>query len=170
MTYPRLEHAITLVRPRVFVVQVAGLVKNPDGHRVTALTRVSRVIALAGGRASGGSQTRIEVRRQGKVIVANLLPFYLFGDRAQNPRLLEGDVVYVPPIAKEASVSGAVNRPGSYELQDGQTLGDLIDRPAACRARRARSRGCRSRGAWAATGSRRASSRRRPTARCARCR
>ncbi|MBI5479158.1 MAG: SLBB domain-containing protein [Deltaproteobacteria bacterium] len=125
-TYPRLNAGLTLVRPRSFVVQVAGLVKVPDAYHATALTRVSRIIQLAGGRAPGGSQSKIEVRRQGKVITANLQPFYLKGDRSQNPFVIEGDVVYVPPSDFEVMVAGGVYRPGSYELDGDRTLGELF--------------------------------------------
>jgi protein involved in polysaccharide export with SLBB domain len=124
--YPKLNAGLTLVRPRHFLVHVAGLVKVPEAYQVTALTRVSRVIQLAGGRAPGGTQAKIQVRRQGKVVLANLQPFYLKGDRSQNPFVLEGDVVYVPPADLEVSVAGGVYRPGSYELDAGATLDDLF--------------------------------------------
>jgi polysaccharide biosynthesis/export protein len=125
-TYPRLNAGLTLARPRSFVVHVAGLVKVPEAYKATALTRVSHIIQLAGGRAPGGSQSRIEVRRQGKVQIANLQPFYLKGDRSQNPFVVEGDVIYVPPADFEVSITGGVHRPGSYELDADHTLGALF--------------------------------------------
>jgi polysaccharide biosynthesis/export protein len=125
-TYPRLNAGLTLARPRTFVVHVAGLVKVPDGYQATALTRVSRIVQLAGGRAPGGSQSKIEVRRQGKKILANLQPFYLKGDRSQNPFVIEGDVVFVPPSDLEVMITGGVYRPGSYELNGDHTLGELF--------------------------------------------
>jgi protein involved in polysaccharide export with SLBB domain len=124
--YPRLSNGLVLLAPRRFLVQVAGLVKNPEAYEVTALTRVSAVIARAGGRLPGASQRRIEVRRAGKVLLADLQPFYLEGDRRSNPYLLEGDVVYVRPAVREVTVEGAVHRPGTYELADEGTYGELI--------------------------------------------
>jgi protein involved in polysaccharide export with SLBB domain len=125
-TYPRLSAGLTLVRPRSFVVQVAGLVRTPEAYQVTALTRVSRIIQLAGGRAPGGTQTKIQIRRRGKVILADLQPFYLKGDRSRNPFVLEGDVVYVPPTDNEVAIAGGVYRQGTYELDDDDTLGALF--------------------------------------------
>jgi polysaccharide biosynthesis/export protein len=125
--YPRLQHGIVLLKPRTFLVQVAGLVRDPNAFAVSATTRVGRVLTFAGGRLPGGSLRRIEVRRQGKVLTADLQRFYQQGDKTRNPYLLEGDVVYVPPAELEARLEGAVHRPGSYELLPGGTLADLIE-------------------------------------------
>jgi protein involved in polysaccharide export with SLBB domain len=123
--YPRLKYGLMLLQPRRFVIHVAGLVKNPEAYAVTALTRVSAVLTLAGGRAPGGSIRNIQVRRAGAVILADLVPFLQLGDRSQNPFVLEGDVIYVPPARLEVAIDGAVYRPGAYELRAG-TLEELL--------------------------------------------
>ncbi|SVD79436.1 uncharacterized protein METZ01_LOCUS432290, partial [marine metagenome] len=50
----------------------------------------------------------------------------LKGDTSNDKRLMQGDVVFIPPIAKTAGISGEVGRSGIYELKENETLGDLI--------------------------------------------
>ena len=39
---------------------------------------------------------------------------------------MSGDVVFIPPITKKVGILGAVERPGIYELIEGETAQDLI--------------------------------------------
>src|SRR5205807_1337658 len=66
-------------------------------------------------------------RRDGTLIRADLLLFTLTGDVKYNPHLLDGDVVRVPFEELAASIDGAVNRPGRYELVATRDLAELID-------------------------------------------
>ena len=68
------------------------------------------VAASAG--AAGGVGT-------GKVEPVDLLLFPLFGDRTKDPVLLDGDWLHVPLAARAVTVTGGVNRPGTYELFEG---------------------------------------------------
>jgi protein involved in polysaccharide export with SLBB domain len=45
----------------------------------------------------------------------------------RNPLLLDGDTLYVPTRALTVQVTGAVQRPGSYELTDTNTLAELLE-------------------------------------------
>lgn len=126
VVYPRLKHGLTLLQPRVFLVHVTGLVKEPDLYSVTALTRVGNLVKQAGGRLPGGSMRLIEVRRGGKTLIADLQRYNATADRSANPQLLEGDVVHVPAAVLAVSVEGAVRRGGSYELRAGD-LAELLD-------------------------------------------
>src|SRR5262245_4191981 len=46
--YPSLRGALVLVRPRMFLVRVAGAVGRPGAYRATPLTRVSTLVQRAG--------------------------------------------------------------------------------------------------------------------------
>ncbi|MFH0900190.1 MAG: SLBB domain-containing protein [Pseudomonadota bacterium] len=125
--YPRLSYGLILLKPRTFLVNVAGLVRSPEAYQATALTRVSVVITAAGGVLPGGSIRQIQVRRGEQRIVADLQPYYRGGDRTFNPYLLEGDVVFVAPADREVAIEGAVHRPGSYELTGAGTVEELFE-------------------------------------------
>ena len=50
----------------------------------------------------------------------------LKGDTSNDIRLMQGDVIFIPPITKTAGLAGEVTRPGIYELKQNETLGELI--------------------------------------------
>ena len=50
----------------------------------------------------------------------------LNGDTSADEPLQPGDVIFVPVVEKQVSISGAVRRPAKYELRSGETLTDVI--------------------------------------------
>src|SRR5207253_1813250 len=100
-----------------FLVQIVDDVPRPASYPARAIDRVATIIARAGGFGPNASKRRIEIRRRnGAVIRADLLLYTLTGNVKYNPYLLDGDVVRVPFEELGASIGGAVNRPGHYEL------------------------------------------------------
>jgi len=126
--YPRLSFDVTLAEPRTFLVQVVDDAARPGSFPARAIDRVAAVIARAGGFGPNASKRRVEIRRRdGRVLTADLLLYTLTGDLKFNPYLLDGDVVRVPFEELAASIGGAVNRPGRYELVKTRDLAELMD-------------------------------------------
>jgi polysaccharide biosynthesis/export protein len=126
--YPRLSFEVTLAEARTFLVQVVDAVASAGSYPARGIDRVASVIARAGGFATGASKRRIEIRRRcGEVVHADLLLYALTGDVKHNPFVLDGDVVRVPFEDLAASISGAVNRPGRYELVGTRDLAELVE-------------------------------------------
>lgn len=125
--YPRLSFDVVVAEPRTFVVQVVDAVGKPGSYPARAVDRLATIVARAGGVAATGSTRRIEIRRRGgEVLRPDLLLFALTGDVKHNPFLLDGDVVRVPFVEVAASIGGAVNRPGRYELVGTKDLVELL--------------------------------------------
>ncbi len=125
--FPRLSFDVALAEPRTFLVQLVDDVARPGSYPARAIDRVGTLIARAGGFGPNASQRRVEIRRRdGKVLGADLLLYGLTGDVKHNPHLLDGDVVRVPFEDLAASVFGAVNRPGRYELTGTRDLVELV--------------------------------------------
>jgi protein involved in polysaccharide export with SLBB domain len=125
--YPRLEVSLTLVRPRVFLVHVTGAVTRPGTYRAGPMTRVSALLPRAGGALAAGSLRRVEIRRGGaQPIVADLVRFSNLGESDCNPTVLDGDTIFVPTRGLTVEVTGAVARPGRYELVGEPTLDELL--------------------------------------------
>jgi protein involved in polysaccharide export with SLBB domain len=125
--YPRLETSLTLIRPRTFLVHVTGAVVRPGTYPANPMTRVSAILPRAGGTLPSGSMRRIEIRRNGELLKADLLRFQLFGQVDQDPLLLDGDTLYVPAQQLSAEALGGVRRPGRYELIGSRTLDELLE-------------------------------------------
>ncbi|WP_176062238.1 polysaccharide biosynthesis/export family protein [Anaeromyxobacter diazotrophicus] len=126
--YPRLSFDVTLAEPRTFLVQVVDDVARPGSYPSRAIERVAAAIGKAGGFGPSASKRRVEVRRRdGTVLTADLLLYTLTGDLKFNPYLLDGDVVRVPFEELAATIGGAVNRPGRYELVKTRDLAELVE-------------------------------------------
>ena len=126
--YPNLHTNVTLVRPRTFQVNIVGAVARPGPYPATALTRVSSLIPNALPLPTASTR-RVEIRRKGRkdAIVADIVNFNVLGDPSGNPTLLDGDTVYVPARELEVEVSGAVKRPGRYELVRERNVRELLE-------------------------------------------
>ncbi len=154
--YFRNIHAdITLLGMRRFTVFLVGEVKKPGKVQAWPVDRVSVVIERAGGLTTIGSRSRIEARRDGAVYqIVDLEEFERTGNKEVNPFVHDGDLIYVPRMAKSVIVMGAVfgkrefellqsellvKEPGAaperermseglYELMEGETVLDIIDK------------------------------------------
>jgi protein involved in polysaccharide export with SLBB domain len=126
--YPRLNTALTLSQPRTFLVYVVGAVARPGAYRATPVTKVSQLIPPTGP-LPNASTRRLEIRRKGRAepLSADLIRFLLLGDPSADPSVLDGDTIYVPLREFEVEATGAVRRPGRYELVGARTAGELLE-------------------------------------------
>jgi protein involved in polysaccharide export with SLBB domain len=120
---------VTMGRLRTMQVYVLGNVAQPGVYTVSSLSRVSNVLAAAGGVTKVGSLRRVELRRNGATIrVIDLYRMLMSGDLSSDERLQPADVVFVPVIGPVVAVSGDVKVPAIYELARpyGESLGAVI--------------------------------------------
>lgn len=123
--YPGLKFELTLSSPRTFLVHLVDNVRQPGIYTATPLERLSVVLARAGGIT--GSKRRISIRRRdGSSVSADLVQYELTGETKYNPYLVDGDVVTVPFADVTVAVTGAVRRPGAYELIGSRDLTELL--------------------------------------------
>jgi len=117
---------LRLVRLRRVLVYIEGEVRSPGAVRVTALTRLSEAVRLAGGLTARASQRNIRLIGVDSTRSADLLRFARTGDAGANPLLRDGDRVLVPIARAPLYLYAPVSYPGSYEFRPGETLADLI--------------------------------------------
>src|SRR5436309_4809002 len=121
------DATITVVAPRTFEVTVSGDVERPGTVQTPATRRVYDVILDAGGITSRGSTRNVVlIRRSGERRI-DLLAFQLRGDLTQNPFVEEGLRIHVPPRSGTVTLSGAVRRPGEYEIGTTPSLRELLE-------------------------------------------
>src|SRR6266550_1883952 len=134
--YTRLGHVYSGVRRGAnattrFDISVA----NVRAYQISSLGTVLTALYAAGGVTERANMRRIEVQRLGKPVAAlDLYDYLLRGDTRSDIRLETGDVVFVPVHETRVQVSGAVIRPGIYDLQTGEQLGDLLAASGGFRA------------------------------------
>ena len=121
------DATVTVVAPRTFEVTVTGEVERPGSVQTSATRRVYDVILEAGGINPRGSLRNITLVRRGGERQIDLLAFQLRGDLAQNPFVEEGLRIHVPPRSGSITLSGAVRRPGDYEIGSTPSLRELLN-------------------------------------------
>ena len=121
------DATLTVAAPRTFEVTVSGEVERPGTLQATATRRVYDVILETGGITPRGSTRNITLVRRGGERRIDLLAFQLRGDLAQNPFVEEGLRIHVPPRSGSVTLSGAVRRPGEYEIGSTPSLRELLD-------------------------------------------
>lgn len=144
------EVSFNLVTPRVFLVNVSGLVQGK--YQATSLTRASEMLKyiltdtlnysklsfnkMEEGRPENAilktdmSARNIElIRKNGTIQKVDIYKYYMTNDDKYNPYLLEGDLLKIPNILLEKNyitVMGAVQLGGAYEYAQGDDLETII--------------------------------------------
>ena len=126
---------ISVANVRANQIFVVGEVAQPGAYQISSLGTVLTALYAAGGVTERANMRRIEVQRLGKPVAAlDLYDYLLRADTRSDIRLETGDVVFVPMYETRVQVTGAVIRPGIYELKTGEQLGDLLAASGGFRA------------------------------------
>lgn len=130
--YPMYEAECTLYGIREIKISITGAVAKPAIYRTTPVSRVSDLLAQAGGWKPAGALHRIEVTNgEGQPKTVDLTRFYYDGIMVHNPQLRNGDQVYVPfsDIEEEmVSVRGLGASPAYIAIRPGEQLSTFLGR------------------------------------------
>ena len=122
------QSSITLGAFRSIRIFIFGEVEKQGAVNVSAFTSMINALLNSGGIKHTGSLRRVELKRSGKIITTlDLYDLLLDGDTSADQALQPGDVIFVPTIAKQISVDGAVRRPAKYEILEEDTLQDAVE-------------------------------------------
>jgi protein involved in polysaccharide export with SLBB domain len=124
--YPQVNVEVSLGAMRSLLVHLVGFVHKPGVYASTPLERVSALVARAGV-VPGASSRRIRIRRRdGNVLTADLVLYDQTGDVANNPKVMDGDVVDVPAEGLSVTIAGPVHREGKFELINTKDMTELL--------------------------------------------
>jgi len=103
-------------------------VRKQGAYTVSALSTTINALLSCGGIKETGSLRNIQLKRGGKIIsTLDLYDLLLHGDTSADHSLQPGDVIFVPVVEKQISISGAVRRPAKFEIRGGETLQDALE-------------------------------------------
>ena len=109
-------------------VSILGEVVTPGVYTIPSLSSITSAIFMAGGVRETGSVRNIHLYRNGKQVSSfDLYDFIFKGRYDQNLRLQDNDVVMVDAYKNIVTIEGGVMRPMKYELEEGQSVRELID-------------------------------------------
>lgn len=119
--------SVTMGQLRTIRVFVLGDANRPGSYVVSSLETISGALYRSGGISPVGSLRSIELKRSGDTIAElDLYDLLLRGDTSDDSRLQPGDVIFIPPVGPQVSVSGAVRRPAIYEVDRNADVADVV--------------------------------------------
>jgi protein involved in polysaccharide export with SLBB domain len=125
--YIGIEAFVTLINIRDIQVLITGNAYNPGIYTLNGNSNLLHALSMAGGIDEKGSYRQIELIRDDAIInTIDLYDIFILGKSGFGQRLRSGDSILVKPSNKLIGISGAVNRPGIYELMPDQNYSDLF--------------------------------------------
>jgi polysaccharide export outer membrane protein len=121
------QSSISLGAFRSIRIFLLGEVRKQGAYTVSALSTTINALLSCGGIKETGSLRTIQLKRAGKVIsTLDLYDLLLAGDTSADQPLQPGDVIFVPVVQKQITLSGSVRRPAKYEILGGETLEGVL--------------------------------------------
>lgn len=125
--FKNFDLTVTLGALRQIQFYISGFAKKPGVHTTESTATVLHGLLASGGPLPAGDFRRIELRRAEKTVaVVDAYKLLIQGDKASDPPLLPGDVIFIPPAKGFVAVAGGVRRPAIYHLDDTTTINDAL--------------------------------------------
>tara|TARA_B100000427_G_scaffold68497_1_gene54863 strand:- start:1828 stop:3747 length:1920 start_codon:yes stop_codon:yes gene_type:complete len=109
-------------------VYFSGQIEKPGINLIHPFSDVFSALVQAGGVKRQGSLRNIQLIRNNNVI--STVDFYSFFSNGKNnfssTKILDGDVIHVPPISNRVKITGEIYNAGFFEMIGEESLQDLI--------------------------------------------
>jgi len=144
--YLNAELSVNLISLRKFRVYLVGEVKRPGTYFVQGSNRVSDILELAGGVKDWADLTNVEIKHSdGESEVIDIMKYYRFAIKKQNPFLKGGDLIFVhdldlkkPYVVVDSRIEKMLettrtvrNNRRIYRLLENETITSFLDRISA---------------------------------------
>lgn len=118
---------VSLGQIRSINVTVMGESTMPGTYTLPSLATVFNALYASAGPNTSGSFRHINVIRGDSVAATfDLYDVLINGDRSNDIMLRSQDMIQIKPYTNRVAISGQVKRPGLYEVEEGETVADLI--------------------------------------------
>lgn len=116
--YKDIEVSVALGKLRKITVFVVGQSRHPGSYSLTSHSTLTSAMFMSGGPNSSGSIRSLKLVRQGKAVAEfDLYDFLSKGDKSQDIKLQDGDVLFYPKAYGYVALHGKVNVPAIFELK-----------------------------------------------------
>ena len=127
--YPKrsfLDISLTQLRP--VKVTVLGESNTPGPHLVNGFATVLNAIYSSGGIKLSGSLREISVYRNNRLFKKiDLYDYITKGSLDQDIRLMNNDIVFIPPKISSVQITGSIRKEAIYELKKQEGIKELLD-------------------------------------------
>ena len=126
--YKDFELSVTLGQLRSITVYVVGQARRPGSYALSSLSTLASGLFATGGPNANGSMRRVQLKRAGQIITEfDLYQFLSEGLSTSDIKLIDGDIIYIPPAAGYVAIVGKVNTPAVFELKsNNETLEQIL--------------------------------------------
>ena len=116
---------IVFVEPRKNIVAIDGAIKRPAKYEITDNQFLGDVVRYANGMKRTADIQNISLER---ILDGTLKTIPIMNQKQfDSIKPVDGDLIYIREFPfRQAKISGAVKKPGSYTMAAGETLDDLI--------------------------------------------
>ncbi|MDP9902200.1 polysaccharide biosynthesis/export family protein [Variovorax ginsengisoli] len=122
------ELSVTLGQLRSITVYLVGQSHRPGAYNLSSVSTLVSALFASGGPNPNGSLRHVQLKRGGRVVTElDLYAFLARGDKSGDFKLLDGDVIFIPPAKDYVALTGKVTSPAIYELKGPEeSIGDLL--------------------------------------------
>ena len=126
--YKNFELSVTLGQTRSITVYVVGQARRPGSYTLSSLSTLSSALFASGGPNNNGSMRRVQLKRGNQIISElDLYQFLSHGKSEGDAKLIDGDVLLIPPSFGHAALIGRLNTPAIFELKnESETLEQIL--------------------------------------------
>ncbi|MBO77128.1 MAG: hypothetical protein CME17_06805 [Gemmatimonadetes bacterium] len=118
---------VSLGALRTIAVYVSGEVERPNRYPLSGVATLLEALYAAGGPTEIGSLRRVRIERgQTSFGEFDLYSYFADGSASGDIRLENGDLVFVPPVQSQVTITGAVRREAIFEMLEGESASDLL--------------------------------------------
>ncbi|MGH2396344.1 MAG: SLBB domain-containing protein [bacterium] len=133
--------SVTVREFRIDRIYILGQVTRPGEYQLRPTAGILEILASAGGPTTRADLAKVVViRGRTEAMKLNILEAFATS-RNLDVKLLAGDVLFIPETDNRIVVLGQVNRPGAYQMLEGQRVSDLIAAAGGLTTRAAPERG-----------------------------
>jgi protein involved in polysaccharide export with SLBB domain len=126
--YKDFQVSVTLVNLRSITVYVVGQARRPGSYTISGVSTLASGLLSTGGPGANGSMRHVQLKRAGQLIKEfDLYAFLAQGDSVGDVKLVDGDVIVIPPATGYVALVGKVNNPAVYEIKSAnETIEQLL--------------------------------------------
>ena len=126
--YKNFEISLTMGQLRNIHIYVVGQARRPGNYTLSSQSTLVSALFATGGPGLVGSMRNIQLKRDNQVVTSlDLYSFLAQGNTTSDIKLLDGDIIVIPPAVAYVAISGTVNMPAVYELKTpSENLGQLL--------------------------------------------
>jgi protein involved in polysaccharide export with SLBB domain len=126
-SYTDFEMNVSMGNLRSITIYVVGNARRPGAYSISSLSSLINVLFESSGPSKVGTMRDLQVKRNGDTLTHfDLYDFLLKGQKGDDLRLMQEDVIFIPPIGPIAGIAGNVKTPAIYELKGRTRVSELI--------------------------------------------